>query len=118
KPVLRPLLLQNESRLLFLPKEPGGSERGSSDQHAIDSGVPHAMHDVMITVHVPIAEQQRPTSPHDLRGPSNGVPIRFSSIHLLQGAAMQGDNSRLFHEEVFDPSVNDHYIVAEACLDR
>src|SRR4029077_8550767 len=117
KPVLRLLLLQNESRLLLLPKKPGGSERRSSDQHAIDSGVPHAPHDVMITVDVPIAEQQRPASSHDLRGSSDGVPIRFSSIHLLQGAAVQGDDSRLLHEKMFDPSVNDHDIVAEACLD-
>ena len=35
-PLFRPMLLQNEPRLLFLPKEPGGSERGSPDQHAID----------------------------------------------------------------------------------
>ena len=55
-PLLRPMLLQNESHRLFLPKEPGGSERSSSNQHAIDSGVPHATDDVVITVHVPIAE--------------------------------------------------------------
>ena len=30
-PLLRSMLLQNESRLLFLPKEPWGSERSSSD---------------------------------------------------------------------------------------
>jgi hypothetical protein len=51
------MLLQDESRLLILPKEPGGSERGSSDQHAIYSGGPHATDDVVETVHVTIAEQ-------------------------------------------------------------
>src|SRR6267143_4917036 len=79
-PLFRPMLLQNEPRLLFLPKEPGGSERGSPDQHAIDSGVPHATDDVVIIVLIPISEQQSPAPPHDLRRPTNGVPIRFSSI--------------------------------------
>src|ERR1043165_836383 len=39
------MLLQNEPRLLFLTKEPGSSQRRSSDQHAIDSGFPHATDD-------------------------------------------------------------------------
>src|SRR5262245_12188318 len=83
KPVLMPLLLKNESRLLLLPKKPRSSERGSPDQHAIDSGVPHATNDVVIAMHIPISEQQCPAPPHDLRGPSDGIPVRFSSIHLL-----------------------------------
>jgi hypothetical protein len=29
-PILGPMLLQDKSRLLFLPKEPGSSKRGSS----------------------------------------------------------------------------------------
>ena len=30
---------------------------------------------------------------------------------------MQGNERRLFHEEMFDPSVDDYHVVAEACLD-
>src|SRR5688572_21433833 len=87
-PRLKPMLLQNESRLLFLPKEPGGSKHGSSNQHTIDSSAPHPTDDIMITVYVPITEQQRPSPPHNLSGSRNGTPIRFSAIHLLQSASM------------------------------
>lgn len=88
-PLLRTMLLQNESRLLFLPKEPRSSKRCSPDQHAIDSGGPDTTDNVVIIMHISVAEQQSAASPRDLRCPGNGIPIRFSPIHLLQGAAME-----------------------------
>src|SRR5262245_6463485 len=115
---LWPLVLQYQPCLLFLAKKPWGSERGSSDQHTIDPGVPHATDKVVITVHIPVAEQQSSASPHDLRRSGNGGPIRFPSIHLLQGVAMQRNDSGLFLEELFYPSVDDHHVIAEACFDR
>src|SRR5262245_29597977 len=111
------MLLQNKSRLLLLAKEPGGAERSSSDQHTIDSCVPHSPDEVVITVHIPVAKQQRPTSTHNASCSGNGVPICFPSVHLLQGAAMQGNKRGPFYEQVFDPSVNDYHIVAKARLD-
>src|SRR4051812_33810918 len=50
------MTLQRESHLLFIPKKPGSSERSSPDQHTIDSGIAHATDNIVITVHIPIAE--------------------------------------------------------------
>jgi hypothetical protein len=116
--VLMPMLPQNKSHLLFLPEKPGSAERGSAHQDAIDAGIPHATDHIMITMHISVAEQQRPASPHDLSRSGNGAPVCFSSIHLLQSATMQGNDCRLLHKKMFDPLIHDHNVVAETCFHR
>src|SRR5262244_1956032 len=52
KPLFRQMLLQNESCLLLFPEEPGRPEGSPSDQHTINSSIPHTANEIVITVHI------------------------------------------------------------------
>src|SRR3990170_5874954 len=73
----------------FGAEHPGVALRAPADQHAIDAGLTDAPVHVAQILHIAIAENQSPRSGGDLHRASDGVPVCFAFVALLESPAMQ-----------------------------
>src|SRR5688572_31026669 len=102
----------------FGAEHPGITLRAPADQHAVDAGLTDTLDHVAQIPHVAIAENQRARSGGHLDRASDGAPVGFAFVTLLESAAMQRNSGRLFREKGREPVFDDDAIVAETGLDR